>query len=206
MSNPILDLMRDARDRLSFDTLDRITDAAYAFPMGLVLARYQEDFDVTEEEALAHERELKRFFILIALHPDRPYGMRGVVDDLWHTFLMFTEDYHAFSRRLLGRKRFLHHHPCSTPKGSVYPLTYDGFWYDYEEVFGDPPPADIWPPPSGERQDWETIKEDIDRRLNRPPYRPVDDGKQDAADRAEGSFPDDMASGGGCGGGGCGSS
>ena len=204
MSNPIIDLVLAARDHLAADDLERIGAAATSFPMDHVVARYRQDFDVSEEEAHAHERELKRFFILIALHPDRPYGMRGPVDDLWHTFLIFTESYQQFSKRLVGRKRFLHHHPCSTAKGSVYPLTYDGFWYDYEETFGEPPPADVWPAPSGDRRDWDDIRAEIDHRLNRAqPYRDVDDGRRDAADMVEESFLDDV-SGGGCGGGGCG--
>ena len=141
--------------------LARLQRIAMGFPMGPVLERYCQEHDVSIDDARVHERELKRYFVLTARYPDRPYGMKGPVDALWHTFLLFTEAYQAFSDALVGRKRFLHHHPCTTAKGASFPVTYDGFWYDYREAFGEAPPDAVWPAPNGPRRSWDAILTEV---------------------------------------------
>lgn len=142
--------------------LARLQRIAMDFPMGPVLERYCQDHGVSIDEARVHERELKRYFVLTARYPERPYGMKGPVDGLWHTFLLFTEIYRAFSDALMGRKRFLHHHPCTTAKGASFPITYDGFWYDYRDAFGEAPPDTVWPGPAGPRRGWDEILAEVD--------------------------------------------
>ena len=153
--------------------LARLQRIATDFPMGPVLDRYCHDHGISKDEARVHERELKRYFVLTARNPDRPYGMKGPVDDLWHTFLLFTEMYRAFSDALMGRKRFLHHHPCTTAKGASFPITYDGFWYDYRDAFGEAPPESAWPAPAGRRRSWEEIREEVDAFHRSNPLPPA---------------------------------
>jgi len=154
--------------------LARLQRIAMEFPMRPVLERYCQEQGVSIDEARVHERELKRYFVLTARHPDRPYGMKGPADELWHTFLLFTEMYRAFSDALMGPKRFLHHHPCATAKGASFPITYDGFWYDYQEAFGESPPVSVWPAPSGPRRSWDVIMTEVreQRRSARLPMAP----------------------------------
>lgn len=38
------------------------------------------------------------------------------VDEVWHQFILFTEDYHAFCRRFFGG--YVHHYPSTVPTGA----------------------------------------------------------------------------------------
>lgn len=40
------------------------------------------------------------------------------LDDMWHIFLLYTKDYHAFCKHYFGQ--FIHHVP--TPEGEITPL------------------------------------------------------------------------------------
>lgn len=80
------------------------------YPIPRVLARYQKDYNVSPELSREHERELKRYFILIHQFPEEHFEMYSAkVDDLWHTFLLFTQDYQQFCGDMFGY--FIHHHP-----------------------------------------------------------------------------------------------
>jgi hypothetical protein len=115
---------------------------AEKFPFDAVRVRYMKDANVSEEIAREHERELKRYLLLCARNATANYGMKGPVDDLWHTFLLFTIDYAAFCESVAGR--FIHHVPASAVR-PVALSEYDRFLVDYETAFGEPAPAHIWP-------------------------------------------------------------
>jgi hypothetical protein len=119
--------------------------AVMSYDMGPIVNRYAEEHDLPSEVAAEHERELKRFLAVKALHPDTRYGMKGPVDELWHTFIIFTEDYTEFCERTYGS--YLHHRPAldtptiARPEDSPYRM----FLADYEEAFGEEPPHHLWP-------------------------------------------------------------
>lgn len=119
----------------------KVIDTAMAFPMGAILQRYKEENELPDEVISEHERELKRYLIICALFPRENIGMFGAVDQLWHTFLLFTIDYHKFCKRL-GSK-FIHHVPKEKNKREVggYAL----FLKRYKEVYKEAPPVHIWP-------------------------------------------------------------
>ena len=82
---------------------------AMDFPFTHILNRYKKDYGVSHETALEHERELKRFLIIAAEnHPESLDMFSPEVDNLWHTFLLFTKEYHTFCYNLLGQ--FVHQH------------------------------------------------------------------------------------------------
>lgn len=126
-----------------------VIDRAMSFPMEHIIDRYMRDFDVPLDVALEHEKELKRYLTLCALRPDVSYGMKGAVDDLWHTFVLFTRDYAAFCDEVAGH--FIHHVPV-TPGAVIGPTTggYGRMLADYETVFGEEPPQEHWPRASGQ--------------------------------------------------------
>lgn len=88
------------------------------------------------DEAIA---EFRRYFILIALG-NRGLGMTSrVVDEVWHTFILFTRDYMAFCDEVFGT--YLHHQPNT----SFTPLPGDSgekLRTAYRQVFGEIP--QIW--------------------------------------------------------------
>ena len=69
---------------------------AMEFDMEPIVQRYAREHNVTLNVAREHERELKRYLFLSAQHPRKPYAMKGPVDKLWHTFIIFTHRYSEF--------------------------------------------------------------------------------------------------------------
>lgn len=118
---------------------------AMKFEMGRIVERYVRDEGLTETIAREHEQELKRFLAMCALNPNAQYGMKGPIDELWHTFLIFSKDYAQFCDHVAGR--FIHHVPESGDEKPRNSDTYALFLRDYEETFGHPPPAQYWPRP-----------------------------------------------------------
>lgn len=80
------------------------------YPIPKVLARYQKDYKVTAMEAKEHEKELKRYFIMGHQYPEECFEMYSdEVDNLWHTFLLYTKEYQKFCFENFGH--FIHHNP-----------------------------------------------------------------------------------------------
>ncbi len=80
------------------------------YPMDHIRARYCKDQGVSEEDAKVYEQELKKWFVVVGMYPDKIIDMFSEeVDELWHTFLLFTQDYQKFCEECFGR--FIHHVP-----------------------------------------------------------------------------------------------
>lgn len=81
------------------------------YQMPNIVARYCKDYKVSQEDAKIHEVELKRYLILAGdLNEGEDLGMMSTeVDNLWHTFLLFTKDYQTFCNEMFGK--FIHHVP-----------------------------------------------------------------------------------------------
>jgi len=123
-----------------------IISQAMAFPMGHIVSKYIDEEAIPSSVAAEHEKELKRFLAMCAMNRGKKgYGMRGPVDQLWHTFITHTRDYQEFCDTIGGR--FIHHIPetkeVSATEGSRG--KYDQFLSDYEKVFGEVAPTHLWP-------------------------------------------------------------
>lgn len=93
-----------------------------------VLERYQKDYPSNKLSAEKAFAELMKFFWLqtkfcsdkkndktnsaLEFEFGMHYEMREI-DDMWHTFLLFTRDYHAFCNKYVGE--FIHHTPNTNP-------------------------------------------------------------------------------------------
>jgi hypothetical protein len=109
-----------------------------------VIDRFAKDHSVSVEfaELLAHE--LKRFLVLSVLFSTHNYEMAGPADGLWHTFLIFTKEYHDFCRRL--GVPYIHHVPkTKRNKGNSSGAGYQRFLEDYQLVFRQEPTSAVWP-------------------------------------------------------------
>lgn len=128
-------------------------ERAMSFPMEDILVRYSSEHSIPPEIAIEHERELKRYLVMSVLNPNAKYSMAGPVDNLWHTFILFTQKYVKFCEQLAGH--FIHHIPTSSSEEKVIIdhtipsefSSYEKFLKDYELFFQEPPPAHIWPKP-----------------------------------------------------------
>jgi len=128
------------------ERVERIIASTMTFPMEKILKRYQRDLDLPWDVVLEHEREIKRYLALKVINEDKIIRMEGAVDELWHTFLMFTHEYHKFSLLVAGD--YIHHTPAAEgedpDRGREH---YRNFWDGYLAVFGEEPPAHLWPRP-----------------------------------------------------------
>ncbi len=125
------------------------TVQAEAFDLAPVIARYRREQGFADDIIADHHRELVRFLALCATAVNRgkAYGMMGAIDELWHTFVIFTQDYARFCDAVAGR--FLHHVPEA--EGTVSAGTiehYLAFLADYEAVYGEAAPTTYWPRPT----------------------------------------------------------
>lgn len=90
------------------DIINRVLN----YPMPHIIARCQKDHKYLDEDMPILESELKKYLILAIVHKDSKLG-RGMyskdVDNLWHSFLLFTREYAAFCHDHAGF--FIHHVP-----------------------------------------------------------------------------------------------
>lgn len=119
---------------------------AEAFNMDIVLRRYCKEHDIPIDVAKEHERELKRYLVLCA-STKAALGMHGPLDELWHTFILFTREYAAFCQAIDAS--FIHHVPVSEtphrdPNGSVS-NSYQLFLETYKDAYHEEAPAHLWP-------------------------------------------------------------
>jgi hypothetical protein len=86
-------------------------------------------------------------FVFLAMEAGHPVTPSDEVDQAWHLHLLYTESYwHDLCRDLLGRP--LHHGPTRGGKaeGEKFRDWYGATLGSYRRLFGEEPPADIWPP------------------------------------------------------------
>lgn len=100
------------RPRPAFDDADSLA-RVLAYENDAIVHKFLERFDVPFEEARALFQETKKWMWL-AGRPDRPARLMVtedllILDEMWHTFILFTRDYAEFCRDHIGF--FVHHAP-----------------------------------------------------------------------------------------------
>src|SRR5947209_2752470 len=91
-------------------------------------------------------REYKRF-VFLAMTVCRHMCPSEQVDQVWHLHLTYTRSYwQRFCTEVLGCP--LHHEPTrgGEAEGRKHWAMYADTLLAYEEAFGEPAPADVWPP------------------------------------------------------------
>lgn len=118
--------------------------AALSFPLSNVLARYQKETGVSDEQACLHEPELKRYLYICARYPHSGWPMVTTIDELWHTFIIFTKEYHAFCQALGAP--YIHHQPFVDGERidrQLLERQYQQFLTIYRHELGESP-AEVW--------------------------------------------------------------
>ncbi len=90
-------------------------------------------------------QEYKRF-LLLAMHAGHPVTPSEAVDQVWHLHLVYTRSYwQDLCTNVLGHP--LHHEPTAggLDEGVKFHLQYERTLASYRRLFGEEPPADIWP-------------------------------------------------------------
>ena len=130
------------------DKKAKIIETAMSFPMDDLLRKYCMEHSLPIETAHEHEREIKRFLALSVINSSTKYVMSGPMDELWHSFILFTKKYHEFCYLVAGH--YIHHVP-SVP--SDKPNDFGGYMqllHDYKVLFGEEAPTQYWPLPQKE--------------------------------------------------------
>ena len=109
-------------------------------------ARLAQEQAWSREFAARAIEEYRRFAVL-ATAAGHPVCPSKVVDEVWHLHLLYTQNYW---KRFCGEvlKRPLHHEP-SRGGGAEFDKhreMYAQTLQSYRAIFGEEPPADIWPP------------------------------------------------------------
>ncbi|MEK7631595.1 MAG: hypothetical protein AAB445_01840 [Patescibacteria group bacterium] len=124
-------------------TQPQLQQVALTFPMGDIVARYVKENPTVASEAALHEKELKKYLFLCAKYPGQGWPMVTTLDELWHTFIIFTKEYHSFCQQL--GVQYLHHQPFGGCENmQEIQSAYSQFLVLYRQEFGEPPTA-IWP-------------------------------------------------------------
>lgn len=139
--------MNEAQTRL-WQQLDAfpLDEPGSSFPYSRKLAR---ENDWSPAYALRVMREYRRF-VLLAMTAGHPVSPSDAVDQAWHLHLTYTRSYwHGLCQQVLGRP--LHHEPS---RGGAAETAKFASWYaqtlaSYRAIFGEDPPADIWPETAG---------------------------------------------------------
>lgn len=88
-----------------------------AYQHDRLLHRYSMDYGVSIEESRRRFNALKEFLIVCAAKPG--YKVTSdPIDQMWHTFLLFTKDYKAFCEDNLGM--FINHEPFEYAAPQAY--------------------------------------------------------------------------------------
>ena len=75
-----------------------------------IIDRFQLDYEVEDKDVEIIIQHLKLYFSLFTSYKKVPCAMPSrKVDDLWHTFILFTKEYHKFCHKSFGE--YLHHNP-----------------------------------------------------------------------------------------------
>jgi hypothetical protein len=76
-----------------------------------ILSRFTDMFEVTDEEALDIFQETKKFLYVCQVDGVFIPDDLLILDEMWHNFILFTKEYHAFCDRYFNR--YFHHLPAS---------------------------------------------------------------------------------------------
>src|SRR5215467_11915278 len=88
------------------DNKTKVIETAMSFPMDDLLRKYLMEHSLPIRE---HEREIKRFLALSVIDSSTKYVMSDPMDELWHSFKLFTKKYHDFCYLVAGH--YIHHAP-----------------------------------------------------------------------------------------------
>ena len=122
--------------------LHRIGPDEASLPFAARLAR---ENGWTQMHAARVVEEYRRFCFL-AVTAGHPVTPSDAVDQAWHLHLTYSRDYwENFCPKVLGRP--LHHEPTSggIEARHLYFRQYAETLKSYERIFGESPPADLWP-------------------------------------------------------------
>lgn len=113
------------------------------YPMNTIIERCKKDFNYSDEDMKIIEKEFKRFMAMSVIMKGTGSGVGMYskdVDNLWHSFILFTHEYAHFCNKFMGN--FIHHIPETdtnkTPEKMLeVRKDFQEFIKNYEEIFAE---------------------------------------------------------------------
>ncbi len=136
-------VLRDCSVELPESAVDRIERIfALDFSRVRTFMTVRKGFNAEQVEAM--EREYKRYLCLSIAFPDKAFPISNAVDEMWHTHILFTYDYHQASE-IIGCD-YLHHIPTlnEVERAALEPEYFQDTLGCYRKLFGEPP--QVWWP------------------------------------------------------------
>lgn len=100
-----------------------------------VASRFSKKYDVNIDDSMKILEDAKKFLLLSAENPGMIFITPElfIIDQMWHTFLLFTHDYHEFCIGNVGR--YLHHQPSVSNKTIETPEDEDKYLNNLKEMY-----------------------------------------------------------------------
>lgn len=76
-----------------------------------IISRFTDMFEIDEEEAIDIFQETKKFLYVCQVEGVFIPDDLLILDEMWHNFILFTKEYHAFCNKYFNR--YFHHLPAS---------------------------------------------------------------------------------------------
>jgi hypothetical protein len=138
---------------LSSRTVESLSNLEkYHIPSGVIeRLRPKEPFNkMTDGQIKEIVSEFKKFIAILVINHERDKTVEMVselVDEIWHTFILFTNEYRKFCDTVVGE--YIHHEPNIDSAYGIDPLfpykkkqSTEFFYEEYEKYFG--PLPEIW--------------------------------------------------------------
>lgn len=158
--------------QLSAEQIRRL-EAIEAYDLWFVRERIEKDGSLAVHRIEPAVAEFKRYMALIALGYE-DLGMHSKeVDEVWHSFILFTREYSEFCTRACGQ--MVHHRPNTSQRPQLPESSVPEFKEGYEKFFG--PLPQIW------SNDFKLVAGDCDVTMDPPSVMQgecdTDGGQQD---------------------------
>lgn len=88
---------------------EEILSKAQSIDLTPIVVRYMNKRGVTRARSIEIADEMLIYLSLCATEPNEQWTITGEVDEMWHTFILFTERYEKFCKEIAGS--FIHHYP-----------------------------------------------------------------------------------------------
>lgn len=99
-----------------------------------IVKRLADDMQVPEEEARVYFTEMLRFLDL-AHTADGPVTPSKLIDEAWHTFMLFSREYTRYCQERFNQ--YIHHQPDDGEAGGGADIGYERTRVLAEEAFGE---------------------------------------------------------------------
>jgi hypothetical protein len=139
----MIELHMESTQRIAPPSIDEVM--GYEAPF-LIEKLLKEHIVETPAEAERLFTEVKRYLLLVRIDRSKLWEMYSLrIDEVWHQFILFTNEYIDFCRRCFGG--YIPHSPSNAPVPETFvameTATFDEFAVRYEEMFGEALP-DVW--------------------------------------------------------------